>query len=158
VIRLDPDRSKTKTGRLLPMSQPPKEVLRRRVAARQAAGVPSIRRAGHRWRKAWEAACKASGLRGKRLRDCRRTVARNLIRSGTPERVAMQLTGHKTRSVFDRYNIVSESDLKAGVDRLAAHAKKLPKEMNVEPLKKGQKARGVKMIRTKSGRSQTDRR
>jgi hypothetical protein len=43
---------------------------------------------------------------------------------------------------FDRYNIVSESDLRAGVDRLAAYVKKLPKGMNVEPLKKGRKARG----------------
>lgn len=137
VIRLDPDRSKNKTGRLLPMSQPLKEVMKRRVAARRLDcqlvfhrdGLPLLD-----WRKAWAAACKAAKLDGKHLHDCRRTAARNLIRSGTPERVAMQLTGHKTRSVFDRYNIVSESDLRAGVDRLAAYVKKLPNERNVELL------------------------
>jgi len=139
VIRLDPQRSKTKTGRLLPISQPLKEVLQRRVAARRLDCVLVFHRDGEPlidWRRGWAAACKAARLMGKRLHDCRRTAARNLIRSGTPERVAMQLTGHKTRSVFDRYNIVSESDLRAGVDRLAAYVKKLPTETNAEALKK----------------------
>ena len=55
------------------------------------------------------------------LHDCRRTAARNLIRANVPERVAMLLTGHKSRAIFDRYNIIHEQELLDAGDQLVAY-------------------------------------
>ena len=74
-----------------------------------------------RWRTAWRTACQAAGVPTRFLHDCRRTAARNLIRASVPERVAMLLTGHKTRAIFDRYNIINEQELLEAGDQLVAY-------------------------------------
>ena len=128
-VRLDPGTTKNEDGRVFPMTRE----LRRLFEAQKVHTEGEARRQGiiiprvfHRdgkpvkdFRGAWRSACKAAGCPGRIPHDFRRTAVRNLVRAGVPERVAMQLTGHRTRSVFERYNIVSETDLREAALRLS---------------------------------------
>src|SRR5205814_8582849 len=67
---------------------------------------------------AWKRACKEANLSGKLSHDFRRTAVKNLVRAGVPERVAMMITGPKTRDVFERYNIVSDGDLEEAARKI----------------------------------------
>ncbi len=117
-VRLDPGKTKNGEGRTFPMTRDLREVLEEQKAITEnlqrqfavALWFARVDRTGRpikSFRVAFRTACAGAGCPGRVLHDFRRTAVRNLVRAGIPERVAMQMTGHKTRSVFERYNIVS---------------------------------------------------
>ena len=150
VIRLSPARSKTLVGRILPISQPIAEALARRRARRDPDSPLVFHRDGipvRRWRTAWRTACQSAGVPTRFLHDCRRTAARNLIRANVPERVAMLLTGHKSRAIFDRYNIIHEQELLDAGDQLVAY---LAQQTQAGPARRRPHTAGAAAPRTAS--------
>lgn len=127
-VRLDPGRTKNGEGRTFPMTRELRQLLEAQRAITedlQRRDNVVCRQVFHRdgrpirtFRVAFRTACVRAGCPGRVLHDLRRTAVRNLVRAGVPERVAMQMTGHKTRSVFERYNIVSAGDLRDAGRRL----------------------------------------
>jgi integrase len=126
-VRLDPGTTKNQAGRVFPFTDTLRELfatLWTEHEALQKAGTicPYVfHRNGTRiktFKRAWQAACEGAGYPGRILHDLRRSAVRNMERKGLSRSVAMQLTGHKTESVYRRYAITSEADLREGVDRL----------------------------------------
>jgi len=86
-------------------------------------------------RGTWAALTEEAKLPGLLLHDFRRSAVRNMIRRGVPQKTAREISGHKTDSVFNRYNIVSEADLQDAARRIEAGAKTvvMHSECTVEP-------------------------
>jgi integrase len=124
VIRLRPEHSKNREPRQITIEGEIKEIIERRRQARVIKKGEDIILAEHvfhrkgqqvrEFRKSWAKACEKSGVH-KLFHDLRRSAVRDMIRSGVPQNVAMKISGHKTASMFRRYDIASDQDLNAAM-------------------------------------------
>jgi integrase len=129
LIRLEPEQTKTDDARVLPL--PPVLVMMLQEIEPKTGLVFDATNL----RKDWIDGCSAAGLgrkidvpgkkydpryEGLTLHDLRRSAVRNLIRAGVNEHVAMKISGHKTASVFQRYNIVSTDDVQAAMNAVVS--------------------------------------
>jgi integrase len=127
---LEPGERKHGDGRMFPMTADLRAVLereRRRTAEIEKATGRIVPWFFHRggdpiksFRPAWLTACRDAGCPGRIPHDFRRTAVRNLERAGVPRSAAMAMVGHKTESIYRRYAIVAEADLRAGAERIQA--------------------------------------
>ena len=149
VLRLPGAIAKNKTGRSLGLAGETRTIMERRLARRRL-DCPLI---FHRTSKgkagqsikdlrcAWRNALEAAELPRDRLfHDLRRSAVRTLIRSGVDPSVAMKASGHKTRSMLDRYNIVEETETAAALVKADAYLSTQPAERNVAALEHAQNA------------------
>jgi integrase len=141
IVRIEPGEAKNNEGRTVYLDEELKEVFNHQWELRKKSQnlIPYVfpNRDGNdkvrRFNKAWDKACQDAGIGRKLFHDCRRTAIRNMVRAGIPERVAMRVSGHRTRAVFERYNIVNDTDLKLAAQRQEAYlkAQKVTKRLQI---------------------------
>jgi integrase len=146
-LRLRGEFTKNDEPRMIPLMGELWEIIQRRWKARRyegengemilsplvffrlkGRGVPVAGAPVTEFRKAWKAACEAAGKPEALFHDFRRTAVRNMMRAGVDRRVAMLISGHKTESIFERYNITDERDLEDAVRKTQEYVSQLPKE------------------------------
>ncbi len=150
IVRLEPGEAKNNEGRTVYLDEELREIFIQQSLLRKKHnkitpyvfpnedGSDGIKE----FRKTWNTACRTVGIgygykvtkkyiekwedklpAGPTIHDFRRTAIRNMVRSGISERIAMKVSGHKTRSVFDRYDIVNDADLKLAAQKQESYLK-----------------------------------
>lgn len=123
-IRLEPGTTKNSEGREVPLIPEVHTRLlewREKTKAQHPACPWVCQYRGNRmthFRRSWVEGTQKAGISGKLFHDLRRSAVRNMVQAGIPEGVAMRMSGHKTRAVFDRYAIVSSRDLELARTKL----------------------------------------
>jgi integrase len=87
--------------------------------------------------RGWRGACERAEIPELLFHDLRRSAVRNMKRAGVQDKVAMEISSHKTRSIFDRYNIIDEEDIGGAGVKLEQY------------FKQRKKARAAKLRRVK---------
>jgi integrase len=113
-IRLEVGTTKNGEGRCVTMTDALYVLMSACVRGKSASDFVFTRPDGSpviSFRTLWDNACKSAGCPGLLFHDLRRTMARNMLRAGVPEKVIMAIGGWKTRTVFDRYSIIRQDDI-----------------------------------------------
>jgi integrase len=113
-------------------------VIERRLAARRLDCPFIFHRHGRPvglFRRIWLRACQAAGVSGKIPYDFRRSAVRNMVRAGVNPDIARAISGHRTSSIFSRYNIISETDVREAVRRTDEYVASLPTKSKIAVLR-----------------------
>jgi integrase len=124
VLRLRPEHSKNRHGRVLPVEGELATIIERRLAARRLDCPYIFHRKARRIRdirKLWAKACTATGLSGRIVHDLRRSGVKHLINAGNDPHTVMAFSGHRTPSMLRRYHIIDLQDLRRAAQRGASY-------------------------------------
>lgn len=133
-LRLDPEETKNRKGRMFPLTPELRQVLEEQVARIEAAEREKGRMIpwlfprldpfhfGDRINRlhSWHEACRKAGCPGRLMHDFRRTAVRNMERAGVSRSAGMALSGHLTTAVYQRYAVVDETTLREAAEKIAA--------------------------------------
>lgn len=120
VIRLSGQTVKSKNVQVLSLVGELADIIERRQQARDPESPWVFHREGkpvRDFRTVWKSALAKVGVSDYHFHDFRRTATRNMALAGVPEKHIMQVTGHKTRHMIDRYNITMERDTQHTLER-----------------------------------------